>query len=190
MHPGLALRVNTSKFAKVIVNWCFILRYFLSLQACASHMNKAEKAVANRACQVLAESQASRNTTSTSSADQPFRILSIGCGDGTFDARILQAMFSKYPDIKIHYTGIDIDKEVCEKAREELGTLKANHEVEIKMFAMSFEDIDSIKAEISPCDLVLAVHVFYYMKDFKKALTDAQALTKPGHGKAIFVIIY
>ena len=92
-------------------------------------------------------------------------------------------MFIKYPDIKIHYTGIDIDKEVCEKAREELDTLKANHEVEIKIFAMSFEDIDLIKAEISPCDLVLAVHAFYYMKDFKKALNDALALTRAGHGK-------
>ena len=176
--------VSANKIAKVIVDWCFIcLIKFLSLQVCASYMNKAEKAVANRVCQVLAESQASRNTTSTSSADQPFRILSIGCGDGTFDAKILQAMFIKYPDIKIHYTCIDIDKEVCEKAREELGTLKANHEVEIKIFAMNFEDIDLIKAEISPCDLVLAVHVFYYMKDFKKALNDALALTKADHGK-------
>ena len=168
------------------MGWCFICRIkFLSLQACASHMNKVEKAVANRVCQVLAESQASRNTTSTSSADQPFRILSIGCGDGTFDAKILQAMFFKYPDIEIHYTGIDIDNEVCEKVREELGTLKDNHEVEIKIFVMSFEDIDSIKTEILPCDLVLAVHVFYYMKDFKRALkfNDTLMLTKAGHGR-------
>ena len=64
-----------------------------------------------------------------------------------------------------------------------MGTLKDNHEVEIKIFVMSFEDIDSIKTEILPCDLVLAVHVFYYMKDFKRALNDALTLTKAGHGR-------
>ena len=141
-------------------------------------MNKAEKAVAEKASQVLAESQAS-----TSSAPEPFRILSIGCGDGTFDAKIIQAMIRKHPDVNIHYMGIDIDKGVCDRAKEEVGALKANCEVEIKMIAMDFKDIDSIKAEIPPADLVLAVHSFYYMKDLRKALTDAQVLTKADHGK-------
>ena len=145
-------------------------------------MKKAEEAVTKRACQLLTESRASR-MSSSSSVVEPFRVLSIGCGDGTFDAKILQAMINKHPDTKIHYTGIDIDKEVCDKAVEELGALKASDKVEIKMIAMDFEEIDSIKDEISPCDLVLAVHVLYYMKDFRKALTDAQALTKADHGK-------
>ena len=149
-----------------------------SLQACASHMKKAEEAVSKRACQLLTESQASRTSTA-----EPFRILSISCGDGTFDVKILQAMISKDPDIKIHYTGIDIDEEVCEKAKGELITLKARHEVEIKMLAMDFEDIDTVKAEITPYDLVLAVHVLYYMKDLRKALTDAHTLTKADCGK-------
>ncbi len=140
-------------------------------------MDKAEQAVADKACQLLAESQA------TTSAADPFRILSIGCGDGTFDAKIIQAMIRKYPDVKIQYTGIDIDKEVCDRAKQELGTSRASHEMEIKMFAMDFEDIDSIKTEIPPCDLILAVHAFYYMKDLRKALSDAQALTKADHGK-------
>ena len=141
-------------------------------------MGKAERAVADKACQVLAESQ-----PSTTSASEPFRILSIGCGDGTFDTKIIQAMIGKYPDVKIHYTGIDIDKEVCDRAKEEVGALKANREMEIKMIAMGFEDVDSIKAEIPLADLVLAVHSFYYMKDLRKAITDAQALTKADHGK-------
>ena len=145
-------------------------------------MNKAERAVAEKACQVLAESQAS-----TSSASKPFRILSIGCGDGTFDAKIIQAMIRKYPDVKIHYTGIDIDKGACDRAKEEVGVLKDNHEVEIKILAMDFEDIDSIKTEISPFDLVLAVHSFYYMKDLRKAITDAQTLTKADHGKCLLL---
>ena len=94
-------------------------------------------------------------------------------------------MINEYPDTKVHYTGIDIDKEVCEKAVEELGPLKASNKVEI---IMDFEDIDSIKSEILLCDLVLAVHVLYYMKDFRKALTDAQALTKANHGKCTLIL--
>ena len=163
------------------VDLCIL--YIFSLQACASHMKKAEEAVTKRACQLLTESRASRMSLSSSAHLEPFRVLSIGCGDGTFDAKILQAMINEYPDTKIHYTGIDIDKEVCEKAVEELGALKASDEVEIKMIAMDFEEIDSIKDEILPCDLVLAVHVLYYLKDFRKALTNAQVLTKADYGK-------
>ena len=141
-------------------------------QVCANHMKKAESAVTEQACQVLVGSQTSRTSA------EPFRILSIGCGDGTFDAQILAAMMSRHPDIKIHYTGLDIDKETCQKATEALSVLKTNDKVEIKMLTMDFEDIDSVKAELSPCDLVLAVHVLYYVEDIKKALTDAQMLTK------------
>lgn len=180
-----ALRICTS----LIVTWgdVFIFGvYFISLQVCASHMKKAEEVVTNKACQLLTEFQAeSRRTT-----DQPFRILSIGCGDGTFDAKILQAMISKYPDVKIHYTGIDIDKDVCDKATKELGTLvKANREVDIKMLVMDFEDIDSVKDELSPYDLVLAVHAFYYMKDLRKAITDARALAKADCGKRLLKFV-
>ena len=159
-------RLNYSKYGKP-----FSLPYLLS-QACANHMKKVESAVTERACQLLVGSQTSRTSA------EPFRILSIGCGDGTFDAQILSAMMSRHPDVKIHYTGLDIDKETCQKATETLSLLKTNNKVDIKMLTMEFEDIDSVKAEISPCDLVLAVHVLYYMKDIKKALTDVQMLTK------------
>ena len=67
--------------------------------------------------------------SSSSSVAEPFRVLSIGHGGGTFDAKILQAMINKHPDTKIHYTGIDVDKEVCKKAVEELGALKASDKV-------------------------------------------------------------
>lgn len=88
-------------------------------------------------------------------------------------------MISKYPGIKIHYTGIDIDKDTCQKAMEVLSALKTSQEISIKIITMSFEDIDdSFKAEISPCDLVLAIHSLYYAKDMRKALTDLQSLTK------------
>ena len=112
-------------------------------------MKKAEEAVTKRACQLLTESRTSRMSSLSSADPEPFRVLSIGCRDGTFDAKILQAMINKHPDTKIHYTGIDIDKEVCEKAVEELGALKASDKVEIKVITTEFEAIDSIKYEIA-----------------------------------------
>ena len=137
---------------------------------------KVKLAVSEKACQLLTESQATRKST------EPFTVLSIGCGDGTFDAKILQAMISNYPDIKIDYVGIDIDEDTCQKAMEELSALKANDKVTIKIITM---DMHSLKAEIPPCDLILAMHVLYYAKDLAKVLADSRALLKTD-GKFIF----
>jgi SAM-dependent methyltransferase len=104
--------------------------------------------------------------------------LSIGCGDGTFDAIILQAMISKYPDIKLDYTGIDTDEDFCQKARvsEGLGALKkTSDKIEIRILKM---DMHSLTSEIPSCDLILAMHSLYYAVDLRKVLTDVQALLK------------
>lgn len=135
---------------------------------------KVKSAVSDKACQLLTELQVSNSRTS---ASEPFRILSIGCGDGTFDAIILQAVISKHPDIKLDYMGIDIDEDTCQKARKELSVLKkTSNKVEIKILKM---DMHSLMAEISaPCDLVLAIHSLYYATDLRKVLTDIHALLK------------
>ena len=65
---------------------------------------------------------------------------------------------------------------------EELSTLKANNNVAIKIITM---DMHSLKAEIPPCDLVLAIHVLYYAKDITKVLADFHALLKTD-GKLFF----
>ena len=122
-------------------------------------------------CQLLAESHSSRASA------EPFKILSIGCGDGTFDAKIIQAMINKYPDIKIDYMGTDIDEGSCQKAMEELSALKAklNDKVAVKIMPM---DMNSFTVGIPPCDLVLAVQALYYAKNMKKVLTDAYSHLK------------
>jgi SAM-dependent methyltransferase len=133
---------------------------------------KIEFAVPQKAYQILSELRVSNSRTSP----EPFRILSIGCGDGTFDATILQAMISKYPDIKLDYTGIDIDEDFCQKAREELGALKkTSDKVEIRILKM---DMHSLTSEIPSCDLILAMHSLYYAVDLRKVLTDVRALLK------------
>ena len=124
--------------------------------------------MAERACQLL---------ESRSSNDSGFRIFSIGCGDGTFDIKILEELCKRFPTVKIHYVGTDIDETSCQQARELLGVLK---NVEIKILVEDFQLMDSTKiAEIPPCDLVLAVHISYYIRDIKKALSDARKLQKP-----------
>ena len=132
---------------------------------------KVKLTVPEKACQILAESKASKT-----SAGEPFRILSIGCGDGTFDAIVLQAMINKYPDIKICYTGIDIDEDTCQRAMKELSPLKTDSgKVEINVLNM---DMNSLNAEILPCDVIIAMHSLYYATDIRKVLTDIHALLK------------
>ena len=104
-----------------------------------------------------------------------FRIFSIGCGDGTFDIKILQTIAERFPDIRVSYIGTDIDKKFCEQARELLGSVK-NAEVEI--IVEDYQEIDPSKFNIPPCDLVLAIQVLYYMRDITKALIDAQKFRK------------
>ena len=141
----------------------------IHFQASASGAKKTEIVVSEKACQLLTESRTSKTSA------EPFRILSIGCGDGTFDMKILQAMINKYPDIKIDYTGVDIDKESCQKATEELSALKKNNKVAIKIVTM---DMNSFNTEIPPCDFIFALHVLYYAKDLRKVLADVHALLK------------
>ena len=102
-------------------------------------------------------------------------MFSIGCGDGTFDIRILQTMAERFPDVKVSYTGVDIDKKFCQQARELLGSVK---NTEVKILVEDYQKIDPSKFNIPPCDLVLAVHVLYYMRDITKALVDAQKFRK------------
>ena len=86
-------------------------------------------------------------------------------------------MINKYPDIKIDYTGIDIDEAICQKATRELSASKKklNDKVEIKIITM---DMNSLNAEIPPCDLILAMHVLYYTTDLRTGLSDIHSLLK------------
>ena len=136
-------------------------------------MKAVDQVVAERACSLVK----SFTTTTNPSMTDSFKILSIGCGDGTFDTNLLWAINNKFPDIKIHYIGTDIDELSCQKAKETVSALK-NDNITVETIAVDFEKIDVFKDKIPPCDLVIASHVFYYMKDLKKALSDARALQK------------
>ena len=106
---------------------------------------------------------------------ESFRIFSIGCGDGAFDINILQIITERFPDTDIYYTGIDIDEKYCQQARELLSSLG---NVKVEILVKDYQQIDPSKIEVSPCDLVLAIDILYYMKDITKALINAQAFRK------------
>ena len=135
-------------------------------------MNTLHRVVGEKACGLV------KSYTTTAMTDS-FRILSIGCGNGRFDTNVLRAITEKFPEVKVHYIGIDIDQQTCQKAKETVSMLK-NDNITVETFIADFEKvkIDLLKEKIPPCDLVIASHVFYYMKDIKKALSDARALRK------------
>ena len=105
-------------------------------------------------------------------ATKSFRIFSIGCGNGNFDIKMLQTITERFPDVKVSYMGMDIDGESCEQARELLGAIK---NVEVEIIAQDFQQVEF---NIPPCDLVLAIHVFYYMRDITKALVTTKKFRK------------
>ena len=121
--------------------------------------------VAEKVCQILAEE-----------STKPVRILSVGCGDGSFDVKILQTITSRFPETKVQYIGTDIDKKTCEQSKEVLSAIK---NVEVEVMVLDFQQVDPSKLELPPCDLILAIHVLYYMKDLNKALSNLQLLRKP-----------
>ena len=144
-------------------------------------MRKAEKVVSDKAIQHV------RSVVKVDSPSDSFtyRMLSIGCGDGSFDARVIQAIAEQFPNVKIHYIGTDIDKDICQKAKEVLKALP-NVKIDIETFVFDFKGVDDFKDRIPPCDLVMASHVLYYMRDVKKALSDVQSLKKE-NGKVEYI---
>ena len=107
---------------------------------------------------------------------QVIRIFSVGCGDGSFDVKILRTITNYFPDLTVKYIGTDIDETSCQKAKELLGALE---NVEVEILVLDFEQMDVSQVKVPPCDLVLAVHIFYYMRDIERAVSVTQSLRKP-----------
>ena len=89
-------------------------------------------------------------------------------------------MISRHPDVKIDYTGIDIDEEICQDAMEDLSALKTkfNDKVAIRILTMDINSFNSVEVG-PPCDLILALHILYYAKDMRRVLADVHTLLKP-----------
>jgi 2-polyprenyl-3-methyl-5-hydroxy-6-metoxy-1,4-benzoquinol methylase len=109
-----------------------------------------------------------------SSPGPVFRICSIGCGDGTFDQKVLSGISEQFPSIKLQYMGVDVNEVSCQRARELLASL-SNVEAEVLV-----RDIEQLAvADIKPFDLVIAVKILYYVNSLEAVLSNAIRMTKP-----------
>ena len=103
---------------------------------------------------------------------KPFRVLSIGCGDGTIDHNWLSVVVKKFPDVRFQYVGVDVNEQACNITEEKLNTLK---HTEVSVYC---RDITQGLSE-SPFDLILAVSSFYYLSSPEQALQVCKGLISP-----------
>lgn len=102
------------------------------------------------------------------------RVCSIGCGDGTLDRIILEAL----KEIKVQYVGLDMDEQVIEGAMETLSDIPPP--IELKAIAADYEDIDALKLlALEPFDLIWMVNCTYYAASLIPLIEGALELLKP-----------
>ena len=102
-----------------------------------------------------------------------FCLGSIGCGDGSFDKEVLTQLLEEYPNLDLHYIGVDVNEMSCQIAREQLSPLKG---VRFEVLAKDFQHVSP--ADIEPCDLLIAVHALYYVSSLKTVLSCALKVIK------------
>ena len=117
-----------------------------------------------------------------SGSSQEFRICSVGCEDGSLDRILLSELSKAFPSIKLHYTGVEVDEQVCDAAEDKLTGVATN--VEIEMVAKDYEELS--KDDVAPVDLVLMVNCTYYASSLEQLLKGAVQLLKPT-GKLLII---
>ena len=103
-----------------------------------------------------------------------FRFCSIGCGDGRFDKEVLTQLLKIYPHLDLQYLGLDVNEFSCQTAWEVLGSLES---VQLEILTKDIQHMSP--ADFEPCDLVIAVHVLYYVESLKAAVSCALKVVKP-----------
>ena len=103
-----------------------------------------------------------------------FRFCSIGCGDGRFDKEVLTQLLRRYPHLDLQYLGLDVNEFSCQAAREVLGSLEG---AQIEILTKDIQHTSP--ADFEPYDLVIAVHVLYYVESLKAAVSCALRVVKP-----------
>ena len=117
-----------------------------------------------------------------SSGSKEFRICSVGCEDGSLDRVVLGELSKAHPSVKILYTGIEIDEQVCDVAEERLNDVASNVKVEI--VAKDYEELS--KEDFTAFDLMLMVNCTYYASSLEELLKGAVQLLRPS-GELIII---
>ncbi|KQU47031.1 hypothetical protein ASG84_07770 [Rhodococcus sp. Leaf278] len=107
--------------------------------------------------------------------DGPISVLSVGCGDGSLDARLAASLVQGVPGRAVRYVGIDPWPGSAELFTAKMAALEAT-ELDSHAYVASFDD--------SPVDetfdVVMFVHSMYYVADLRATLRAALGLLRPG----------
>jgi SAM-dependent methyltransferase len=105
----------------------------------------------------------------------PLSILSVGCGDGSLDARLAAGLVAAAPGRPVRYVGVDPWEGSAALFAERMAALDAP-ELSVEVHVAAFAD-----ATVSEMfDVVVFVHSMYYVADVGTALRAALALLRPG----------
>jgi len=116
-----------------------------------------------------------RNSTS------PFRMLSIGCGDGQIDNEIVAHLYD-YSQPLIEYVGVDTNLVHLEEASKNL----QHHGLSTQFIHSTVEEYLLSNKNDKEFDLIIAVHCFYYIPERKETLEKLVQCLKEG-GKLVVV---
>ncbi|MEH3156623.1 MAG: methyltransferase domain-containing protein [Gordonia paraffinivorans] len=107
--------------------------------------------------------------------DRPLSILSVGCGDGSLDARLAGGLISAAPGRPVRYVGVEPWEGSAALFAERMSALGAP-ELSVDVHIAAFADA----AVVELFDVVVFVHSMYYVADVGTALRAALALLRPG----------
>ena len=134
--------------------------------------------IVNRATATI---KSSRSTDAHGAGGSPpFRILSVGCGDGRNDLDMLSQLIKQLPQVAFEYVGLDINQLSCENASKILQSLKAKTKIICVDMENVTEDLEGL------FDLVIMTHCLYYLTSLKPVLSHFVKLLKP-KGELIIV---
>ncbi|WP_168708289.1 MULTISPECIES: class I SAM-dependent methyltransferase [unclassified Rhodococcus (in: high G+C Gram-positive bacteria)] len=107
--------------------------------------------------------------------DGPVSILSVGCGDGSLDARLAKGLVLAVPGRPVRYVGIEPWSGSARLFTANMAALEAD-ELDVDVHVASFSDAPADET----FDVVLFVHSIYYVADLEETLRGAIDLLRPG----------
>lgn len=107
--------------------------------------------------------------------DGPISVLSVGCGDGSLDARLAEGLVRAVPGRPVRYVGVDPWFASADNFGRRLAALNAD-ELHVDAHVASFADAPLDEA----FDVVMFVHSMYYVADPVETLRGALDLLRPG----------
>ena len=107
--------------------------------------------------------------------DGPLSVLSVGCGDGTVDAALAEALTSSAPDRPVRYVGVDPNASSVKEFERRLHGL-GRSSLEVQGVAATFGEAELVGG----FDVITFVHSMYYVPEVAETVRAAYDLLAPG----------